>query len=380
MVRQAYEEPSVIRVASMTPAEPMASWLLESTRQEAVEARRTVNDLYSRFPDERNRMYTALHSRNDVHLLSALDELLIHDLLIRQYRVEYEEDEGTAPDFRLYDADGGHVGTVEVVTLFQREDWAAEEKRHARLASDLNARLPLTTHSVEVEILSWNTTPRQRELTRWLQDAIDDLRTNPSALPFDEFDTPEKVYVTSAVEIAFRFLALPENYVIQEHDEIVLAGTSVGGAVDSAVRLRERLDDKAVKYDLRGKPFAIVIGVRDPMCDFNQVHQALTGTPAVVIATGNGIRKGDGFFGTGRLRTAGKHQRVSAVFSIHGWNPGGSYQPQIMRYDNPFAATPFPIPALPFCGHWGEIERDSTHVKADWLVPPAADARDERGG
>jgi hypothetical protein len=94
-----------------------------------------------------------------------------------------------------------------------------------------------------------------------------------------------------------------------------------------------------------------VAGIRDIMCDLGEVHGALTGTSAVVIATGEGIRKGDGFFGNGRHRAAGKHQRVSAVFSIHEWFPGGPYQPRITRFDNPFATAPFPADALPFGGH-----------------------------
>jgi len=196
------------------------------------------------------------------------------------------------------------------------------------------------------------------------------LRADP--LPLDELGMPEKVYATSAVEIAFRFLALPKSYVVEDRDRIVLGGASIGGRVDSAWRLRERLDDKAVKYDLRGKPFAIVVGVRDSMCDLGDVHQALTGTPAVVVATGEGVRKGDGFFGTGRNRADGKHQRVSAVFSVQEWYPGGPYLPRITRFDNPFAATPFPAEALPFGGHWGEVDRDPKRVRADWLVPPVA--------
>jgi hypothetical protein len=149
-----------------------------------------------------------------------------------------------------------------------------------------------------------------------------------------------------------------------------LGGASIGGCVDSALWLRERLDDKAIKYDLRSKPFAIVVGVRDSMCDLDEVHQALTGTPAIMIPSGEGVRRGDGFFGNGRDRADGKHQRVSAVFSIHDWYPGGPYVPRITRFDNPFTAAPFPADALPFGGHWGKVERGPQYVRAGWLVPP----------
>jgi len=370
MVRQVFDEPRVPRVTPLAAAEPKVSWFLESTRPEAVEGRRIVNDLYSRFPDDDGRMYADLRGRDEKRRLGALDELLVHDLLIRRYRVAYEEGEGTRPDFRLYNGDGTYVGAVEVATLFLREDWAGEERRHAGLEDALNARLRLTTHSVEFEVYRWHDTPSVRRMATWLQRALDDLRADPGALPRDELGMPEKVYATSAVEIAFRFLALPESYVVEDGDRIVLGGAPIGGCVDSAWRLRERLDDKAVKYDLRGKPFAIVVGVRDSMCDLGDVHQALTGTPAVVVATGEGVRKGDGFFGTGQDRADGKHRRVSAVFSVQEWYPGGPYLPRITRFDNPFTAAPFPADALPFGGHWGEVDRDPKHVRADWLVPP----------
>lgn len=371
-MRRVFDEPSVHRTTPLAATEPRVNWFLQSTRPEAAEGRRVVNDLFSRFPNDGGRMYKALHSDDEKRLLSALDELLVHDLLSRRYRVEYEEGEGTHPDFRLYGDSGVYVGVVEVATLFLRDDWAAEERRHAVLEDGLNARLRLTTHSVDFEVRRWDNMPSVRHMAKWLGRALDDLHTDPGALPIDWLGMSEKVYSTRSVEIAFRFLALPEDYVVKDGDPVVLGGAAIGGCVDSAVRLRDRLDDKAVKYDLRGKPFAIAVGVRDNMCDLGEVYQAITGTPAVVVATGEGTRKGDGFFGNGRDRTDGKHQRVSAIFSIHEWYPGGPYRPRITRFDNPFAAAPFPVEALPVNSHWGVVERTPTSIRADWLVPPVA--------
>jgi len=138
------------------------------------------------------------------------------------------------------------------------------------------------------------------------------------------------------------------------------------------LRLRDRLEDQAVKYDLRGKLYAIVVSVRDIMCDLDEVHEAIAGTPGIVIATGQAVRKGDGFFGVGRERAHGKRRRVSAVYSFHEWFPGGPYQPRITRFDNPFATAPFLLDALPVTGHWGAVERTTTHIRADWLVWPVA--------
>jgi len=111
------------------------------------------------------------------------------------------------PTSGLYDhRDGAYVGAVEVLTLFLREDWEAEERRHAVLEDDLNARLRLTTHSVEFEVRRWDSSARH--MAKWVERALDDLGTDPSALPVDRFGTREKVYSTRAVEIVVRFLLL----------------------------------------------------------------------------------------------------------------------------------------------------------------------------
>ena len=373
--RVVFDEPASPWTSPLAATEPRVSWFLESTRPEAAEGRRVVNDLYSRFPDPEGKLRERLRSTNDVDLMAALDELLVHDHLQRRYQVEYEDSgkKRTRPDFRLYDRNGTYVGAVEVLTLFLREDWQAEERRHAMLADALNARLRLAAHSVEFEVPRWDATPSARHMAKWIEQALDELRANPDALPVDRFGARQKTYSTRAVEIAVQFRPLPPTYVVDETKPVVLGGAPIGGCINSYARLRERLDDKAGKYDLRGGPFAIVAGLRDPMCDLDDMVDALIGNEALVVATGESIRLGNGFYGKESRRAAGfagKHTRVSAVFAVQDWWPGGPYPPRITRFDNPFATAAFPPDALPLDGHWGEVERGPTHVRADWLCPP----------
>jgi hypothetical protein len=116
----------------------------------------------------------------------------------------------------------------------------------------------------------------------------------------------------------------------------------------------------------------MLVGARDLWCTIDEVHQALTGTPAVFIATGESTRQGDGFFGVGRQHPQGKRRRVSAVYSLHDWFPGGPAAPRITRFDNPLAEQPFPVDALPHAGHWGVSRREGNRIEADWLVAPYA--------
>jgi hypothetical protein len=111
-----FDEPPVPRTTELTATEPRVNWFLQSTLPEAIEDRRVINDMYSRFPDKSGRMWERLPGDDEKDRFSALDELLIHDELGNSYRVEYEEGDGTRPEFRLYNhQDGAHVGTVEVV-------------------------------------------------------------------------------------------------------------------------------------------------------------------------------------------------------------------------------------------------------------------------
>ena len=58
-----------------------------------------------------------------------------------------------------------------MLTLFLREDWDAQERRHAQLQDDLNARLRLTTHWIDFEIRRWDSNPSERVPGRPKSDA-----------------------------------------------------------------------------------------------------------------------------------------------------------------------------------------------------------------
>ncbi|MFI5936271.1 hypothetical protein [Actinoplanes sp. NPDC051494] len=371
MMRQVFDEPKVRRDRGLSGAEPAVTWFAEVTRPAAVEGRRIINEFYARFADTTGRMLDDLRSTDDRRFCSALDELYVHEQLIQHYRVGYEQGARTQPDFRLY-RDQEYVGTVEVLTLFERDDWEKEARCHAWLEGEINRLVPLSTHSLTFDVHSWASTPNVRHLERWLKAALEELKQDPDALQRDETGTPEKRYVGRYAEITFQFHPLPRHFQPTGQEPSVIGGPAMGGMIDSAVRLRSRLDAKAGKYDLDDRPFALVIGVRDSWCTIDEIHEALVGSSAVVIANGQAVRLGDGFFGVGRNNPAGKRKQVSSVFSIHEWFPGGPYLPRTTRFDNPFATHPFPDDALPFQGHWGVKQRDEKRVLADWLNEPTA--------
>jgi hypothetical protein len=172
-------------------------------------------------------------------------------------------------------------------------------------------------------------------------------------------------------EEVFEFLPLPDGHTISDDACIVIGRAGTGGFVNSDIRLRDKLHEKAGKYDLRGKPYAVVVGVHDPMCEITDVRDALFGSLAVVVATGQDVRKGDGFFGVWSLSEFdGKHPQVSCVYAVEDWWPGGPYLPRVTRFDNPFAETSFPLEGLPLDAHWAVVDKGPKHVRLEWVIRP----------
>ncbi len=88
------------------------------------------------------RLARRLRSETDSEHLGALDELFVHQLLIQHWTdVRYEEN-GEGPDFRIYDS-GNYVAGIEVVSLFEREDWDASQRRWRRVADALSLDPPI---------------------------------------------------------------------------------------------------------------------------------------------------------------------------------------------------------------------------------------------
>lgn len=160
MVALVFDDPKVSRTTPLAATESRVNWFLKSTRPQASEARRIVNDMYARFPDPSGRFRSRLRSRDEATHRSALDELLVHDLLRCTYRVEHEDvgATGTHPDFALFDGEE-HVATVEVYSLMLRKEWQDEQGRHGRIEDALNHRLRPTTHFIDFEVKAGPRTP-----------------------------------------------------------------------------------------------------------------------------------------------------------------------------------------------------------------------------
>jgi hypothetical protein len=358
-----FPEPSVPRDGPQGWAEPNVNFYLESTWPEALIAREWINNAYRRFPDPAGEFAGRLRSTDNVQHASALDELFVHDRLVRHGRVVHEEG-GVGPDFRIY-RDDDYLGAVEVCSLFDNKEWEAERRRHARIVDELNQHVPLDEWFVHFEVIRLNRAPRIRRLVAWLRARIAELPTGQAAAA-DPL-TPWAYYGVDGIELRFRFLHRRSDSPPNPADRIVGIGQAIFGFVDSYLRLRSALEKKVQKrYDTRGKPFAIFVGAWDSACSVDQFEDALLGNQQILVDSGEFRRASNGFFGRNRERPVGKHQDLSCVFALRGWRPWQPDNPLLLRFDNPFATEPFPDELLPADYRLGVVQDEQT-LRLEWM-------------
>lgn len=339
------------------------NFYLVSTRPEALVARAWINAAYQQFPDPNGEFTGRLRSADDVQHVSALAELFVHNLLIGHGRVVHEEG-GRGPDFRIYRHEE-YLAAVEVCTLFENNEWAAEQKRNATIIDELNKRIPLDAWFINFDVIRLDRPPPIKRLVDWINATIAQLPAGPADASNPV--TPWFTYAADGVVLRFRFLRRGSSSPPKPTDRVVGIGPAQGGFVDSHLRLRSALEKKVQKrYETRDKPFAIFVGAWDWGCTTDQLEDALLGNEQVLVNSGEVRRANNGFFGRDQRRPAGRHQNLSCVFALHGWRPWQPENQRILRFDNPFATAPFPDELLPADYRLGVVQ-DEQQRWLEWM-------------
>jgi hypothetical protein len=361
-----FAEPEVPRDGPLGSAEPAVNFLLESSRPAARQARKTVNDWYSRFPDSDGNFCARLRSPNSADHQVAMDELFVHERLAASMRVSYEED-GTGPDFRIYQGTD-YVGAIEVLSLFMAADWSGQQDRHGRIADQLNKRLTLGQWFIGFEIMRLDRDPSFAKLASWVGREISSLPTAPGT----ESKTYTASYIIEGIQLDFSF-ARCESRPDGTRDRIVGAGPVIGGLVRSGERLLVALTKKAGgRYGLRNAPFALCVGVHDPFCDLEDLESAIYGHIQYAYEVGGSgkvdrSRANDGFFGRASGASGGKNRRMSCVFAIYNWVPWNPGKSAVLRFDNPFADHPFPEDAFPSAARVTRVQENRPGITFRWV-------------
>jgi hypothetical protein len=371
-----FPEPQHARTRHLGRVEPYVHWFTESTRPEASKARAVVNRWYEDFPDHDGRLAARLRSESDADHHQALDELHLHHLLAQQHDdVRYEEG-GHGPDFRIYVA-GRCAGAIEVLSLFQRQDWTDEQARHGRLADELDSRVrPTAGYFANFQIKAADRDPSPRRFADYIAARIAELPPYDEAPP--SISEQRLVYTENDVRIEVWFAPMrPGARSLTDPDARISGfGQVIGGFVNSAFRLRDRLSQKAAKqrtvYQIEGVPFLVAVGVHDINCSTDEVVSALYGSEVVVVGSGMTARQGDGFFGADKERPHGRRRAVSGVVVVTGVPLGTDATPDVALFDNPFAARPWPRDLMAAVTRtWGISDRTDSSFRMGWIDPPS---------
>ena len=367
-----FPEPATARTGALGWTEAAVHWFTESTRDIAIASRVKVNQWYSDFPDADGKFAARLTSEVDVDHHQALDELYVHHLLRRRWDdVRYEEG-GVGPDFRVYER-GECAAGIEVASLFQREDWSEEERRHWRLADAINSRLrPTAGYMLDFEIERANRDPAPRRISDFISHRLEELP------PIEEFrlptqagidDLPSVVYDERGVRLRVRFIPLHVDAPARTDPDAVIVGTGpvIGGAVNTPVRLRDRVEKKAGgRYDIGDTPFLVAVGMHDLFDQDPEVIAAFYGHEAVEYP-GRIFRRNDGIFGVDKGRPEGRHRRLSAVAVIRKifvWEPENI---SVAVLHNPYAGRPWPDDYLPATRRFGEVGSNESGTQFNWV-------------
>lgn len=361
-----FSEPMVPRTTWLGWDEPRVHWLTECSHAEAIVSRAVVNAWYDGFPDRDGQFAQRLRSEVDVDHLQALDELYMHQALRQRHDdVRYEEG-GVGPDFRVYE-DGTCVLAVEVATLFLREDWNEEDKRHNRLADEVNKRLrPTHGYFVNFEIEAAPSDPAPRHFADWLAKELDKLPPHTELVGVEYADIPAAMYERNGVRIGVRFLPMKADAPTKTNPDarIVGLGKMTVGFVNSGTRLKVAIGNKGGdRYAIRSIPYVVAVGNRDNFLAGDVVIDGLYGGEAIRVdrhdhSKFETIRKNDGLFGVDRARRQARHGRISAVAILTGvvlWEPASA---DVALYENPSPATALPDGLFPATRRFGKVNAD----------------------
>lgn len=193
--------------------------------------------------------------------------------------------------------------------------------------------------------------PSPTKFVKWLRAQLAALPAYDRIdLGFDRRNLPTATYSEQDARIRVRFMPMRKAAPARTDPDarIVGSGPAIGGVVNAAARLKERVGAKAGgRYDLRDAPFLVAVGIHDVVCSDEQVLEAAVGGESIVLATQELVRRNDGLFGKDAANPDGRHRRLSGVAVINSFRPWSPEDTDIALFRNPYAALDRPVSVLP---------------------------------
>jgi hypothetical protein len=284
-----------------------------------------------------------------------------------------------APDL-LLERDGDRI-YIEAMIVADSNAEDHEERLRNNLVDAINARVKSSGFYVALEILHEGTANLPvAEIARGLQAWLD--RWNPdvvSALQYGYrvFDHPAWTWNNNGWRL--RFVAMPKPSEIRGRpgDRVIALGPSgskITDAFSDGRIMRERLNDKANKYQGLGVPYIVALLVRRSFCDERDVQKALfggIGIDAELLRYGriDPVQAGD-WDGVWATRAGPKHRNVSAVLWVRGLEPAKVAEVAPTLWHCPWAERPV-TSSLPLASV--RIESSGTSLRHEQAIQSPGD-------
>jgi len=127
----------------------------------------------------------------------------------------------------------------------------------------------------------------------------------------------------------------------------------MGGEVNTAKRIRQRVNDKAGgRYQIDTAPFLVAVALHDLFQNDHEIETSMYGTQAVqmsgtVQVAAQIVRYNNGVFGADGQSPEGKNRRLSAVAFLQRLLPSEPQSAEVSVLVNPFASHIWPPEVLP---------------------------------
>lgn len=336
------------------------------------QVRRLIEEWFARLcPDAQADVHSRLRSKDDRQYNGAFFELYLHECLLRMgYTVTcHPTVEGTSrrPDF-LAEKDGGAI-YVEARSASSSDVVVGAAARVNTVYESLD-KLDSPNFFLWIDVreqgdASLRARPLRGRLERWLAG----LDPDDHQLGERRDDLPSLTHMDAGWVIEFH--AIPKSPLARGKAGVRPLGVFGGGRaelVEGEEGIRSALADKGSAYGALRAPFVVAVASSSVSLDDNDVLSALYGTEAVLVATGETIRRPDGYWYAG---DRWEHRGVSAVLVVKDLHPAfvGRQKHTIWEHPDPEA----PVDALPMWrrsvvgadGRMTFVEPDRT--QADWF-------------
>jgi len=326
-------------------SEPMYKYLSRSSRLEAKYIRNIVDIWFSHYPIHAQKELLAnLQTLNDQQFLSAFFELYLHEMLLKmafeiKIHPTLENDILKTPDFFVKDDVNEFYLEAKLSTVLSIDEIKGK-KRLEDILNEIN-KIYCENFFVHVKIDGYpNSSVSIKRLRiviiRWLE-----------ALNYEEIVRLENEYskqidLNIQLEGCNLVLSPKPNKTREKGKTLIYSESHSFSLLKTKETIRKAIHKKNSRYGKFEKPYILAINVLSPVCDYEDVFEALFGSDQCVFDPNKpddepprNIRARDGKW------KKDFNTRLSGVFIIKTLNPWTFTQKDMTLYLNPWARYPY---------------------------------------